>query len=270
MLNWLSKEFLLATIAALAIALIAVSWGGTPSQYIHPPLGQGSEDAQNNQETTNQTKVLQIECNPNCTAKNPDEIRKTGPFVRVINKIIDDPITSGILIFNALLVLVVLSQVMEARKSSERQLRAYIVSTPGQQFRQGATKGLKFEFRPFILNTGQTPAYQVRSVSRIRFMSVQEAATFDFTVPDTGMISEVTLGSQQNRFVHTIYDGVLSKTELRQYQRFEKNLFVYGTTRYRDAFGRPRYTNHCYSISWWRKRSGAPLWQTVARHSDSN
>ena len=46
-------------------------------------------------------------------------------------------------------------------------------------------------------------------------------------------------------------------------------MFVYGTTWYLDAFGRRRYTNFCFYISWWL-RMMPPIWITVIRHSDSN
>jgi hypothetical protein len=237
MLKWLSKEFLIAVIVSLTIALVVISW-------IRPPI----------QNRGQQREYTQAD---------------VGPFVRAFNKAIDDPVTAGILIANFLLVVAVLHQVRESRKSSEAQLRAYIVSGVGSQYRQGMQRGFKFEFRPVILNSGLTPAYAVRSVSRARFMSAAEAANFDFRVPDPGSTSEVTLGPRQDRFIHTVYERQLSKAELRQYKRGEKFFFVYGTTWYRDAFDRPRYTNHCYFVMWFGKK-GVALWQTVARHSDSN
>jgi hypothetical protein len=269
MLNWLSREFLLAVIISLAIALTVVSVVRPPIQNREPPRQQGGEYTQADQAASKDRQTLQIECNPNCTAKNAEEIRDGSAFVRAVTKAIDDPVTAGILIANFLLVVAVLYQVNESRKSSEAQLRAYIINATGQQFRQGKERGFKFEFRPIILNTGQTPAYGVRSLSRARFMSVPEAMNFDFRVPDLGEASEITLGPRQERLVHTIYERRLSKAELREYKRGEKLFFVYGTTWYRDAFNEPRYTNHCYAIAWFGK-IGTPLWQTVARHSDSN
>lgn len=97
MLNWLSKEFLLAVIVALAIALVAISWGGTPDQYIQQ---QGSEQFKSDQSGTEQSLALQIECNPNCAAKNSNGIRKSSSGMRLINKLVDDPATLGILIVN--------------------------------------------------------------------------------------------------------------------------------------------------------------------------
>ena len=249
---------------ALAVAVVALSWGGPPGPY------QGGENPQSNQSAPNQEPIFQIQCDPNCAAKNTNKIGKSRSFVGIINKIVDDPVTSGILIANFLLVFAVLRQIREARESNEARLRAYVVTMVGSQFRQGAAKGLRFEFRPGMLNTGQTPAYEVRTIARIRFMSLTEAAAFDFTVADpAGTISAVTLGPRQDRFVQAILDRRLSKAELREFQRLQKSLFVYGTTWYRDAFGKPRYTNFCFAVSWWNKK-GPPLWITVFRHSDSN
>ena len=189
--------------------------------------------------------------------------------MRIVNKVIDDPVTSGILIVNFLLVLVVLSQVAEARKSSERQLRAYLTSTVGGAYRQGASRGLKFEFRPVVVNTGQTPAYNVNSVSSIQLMTLEEALTFDFSLPEAAGQSVMTLGPHQERFTPTIFDRRLSKAELRDFKKGNRRLFVYGTIHYRDTFRKRRHTNYCYVINWWGKRA-PPIWHTANRHNDSN
>lgn len=275
MLNWLSKEFLIATIGALTIAVVVLSLFGPP-HYIEPPGYSGSENSERNENVANPNSIFQIECNPNCTLKRANDVRSNPGLTGLLYKFVDDPViglTGGILLANFLLVLAVWGQIREARKSTEARLRAYVVVVVGTQFRQGGTRGLRFEFRPVMLNTGQTPAYEMRSVARIRFMTLVEASTFDFTLPDpsvgTSVTSAVTLGPRQDRFVQTIYDGRLSKTELREFKRLQKALFVYGTTYYRDAFDKPRYTNFCFAVGWWNKR-GPPLWQTVMRHSDSN
>jgi hypothetical protein len=272
MSNWLSKEFLLAVIGALTITAVVLSVFGPP-HYIEPPgFAAARNDLIHEPSVSDSNPTFQIECNPTCAIKYAREKSDRGKLGELLDRLLEDPViglAAGSLIANFLLVFAVLRQIGESRKSNEALLRAYVVNSVGLQFRQGGIRGLKFEFRPVILNTGQTPAYALRTVSRIRFMSLQEAAIFDFAVNDPGASSQVTLGPRQDRFVHTIYEGYLSKAELRQYKRMEKPLYVYGTTWYRDAFGRARYTNHCYVIGWWSKR-GQSLWQTVARHSDSN
>lgn len=270
MLDWISKEFLGALVVALAVAVVALSWDGPPGNY-EPPRNQGSENSQSYQSGSDQQPILQIQCDPNCAAKNSNKVGDSRLLMRVVNKIVDDPLAGGILIANFLLVYAVLRQIKEARESNEARLRAYVVAMVGSQYRQGQSRGLRFEFRPVMLNTGQTPAYEVRTVARLAFLTLAEATAFDFTVADpTGAAgSAVTLGPRQDRFVQAVFDRRLSKTELREFQRFQKSFYVYGTTWYRDAFRRPRHTNFCFSVGWWNKK-GQALWMTVFRHSDSN
>jgi hypothetical protein len=155
--------------------------------------------------------------------------------------------------------------------TAQRQLRAYISIITGASFRQGSVRGLRFEFRPVIKNVGQTPAYHVNIVSGIQFISLTDAAIFDYVanLPSPTAAPTVTLGKDQDRFTHTILDRRLSKAELRQYRKGTHTLLVFGTVRYQDIFQRDRHTNFSYMIGSWNKRS-APLWHSTVRHNDSN
>jgi hypothetical protein len=266
------RAFLIALLLASLIAnvtlfLFPYKWENDK----FPPTEQGSKQSQENQNGFQPGPTLEIECNPNCTAKNPDQKRNDNSLTRLINQSLEDPtigLTGGILVANFMLVLVVLAQVRDGRRSSERQLRAYVTSAIGTAIRQWAAKGLRFEFRPILLNTGQTPAYDVHIVSAIRLLSFREAATYDFRLPNVpGSIS--TLGPRQDRFTQVIFDRVLSRAELQQYLSGQRQLFVFGTITYRDAFRKWRYTNYCYSIAWWNKRT-THLWLSFHRHNDSN
>jgi hypothetical protein len=198
MLDWLSKEFLLAVAVSLMIAVIVLSLFGPP-HYIYAPGSEATDQqSQTNPLTPDETATLEIRCDPNCSARNGGDIRKGSAASRIIDKISNDPLAAGVLIANFLLVLTVVSQIREARASSEATLRAYLVVKVGTQFRQGGVRGLRFEFRPGLLNTGQTPAYEMRTIARVAFLSPAEAAAFNFNLPDpTGdptAASAVTLG----------------------------------------------------------------------------
>jgi hypothetical protein len=56
-----------------------------------------------------------------------------------------------------------------ADKTAEKQLRAYVSVESGVMFRQ--KKGLRFEFRPNVINNGLTPAKDVRIVSNLGVVS---------------------------------------------------------------------------------------------------
>jgi hypothetical protein len=271
MLDWLSKEFLIAIIVSLAISLIALSWFGPPYPNQGPPRQQAGEQSKANQNSASSESILQIECNPNCTATRFNKVQNYDTFARFVNYASDDPVvalTGGILVANFLLVLTVILQIRDGRKSSERQLRAYIMSVVGVGFRQGGTRGLRFEFRPILLNTGQTPAYDAHIINGIRLLSPQEAESYDFRLQNMPG-SVATLGPRQDRFTQAIFERRLSKAELREYRLGVRKLYVFGTITYRDAFRKHRYTNFCYSIAWWPKRAGA-IWHTENRHNDCN
>jgi hypothetical protein len=174
----------------------------------------------------------------------------------------------GTLIFTAIAAVATRNTVSTMRDTGERQLRAYLTVIEGGCYRQ--SRALRFEFRPVILNTGQTPAYGVRVVSTLRMLSIQEAEMFDFTVPhpDQVLVSN-TIGAHQNKFISTIAERRFTWAELREYRQGKRYIFVFGTVRYRDAFGQPRFTNFCFSIAAWSK-AGPPLWHMNNRHNDSN
>lgn len=158
-----------------------------------------------------------------------------------------------------------------AEATSQRQLRAYISVMTGEGYRQGATRGLRFEFRPRLINTGETPAYGVNIQSGIVFLSNIEGATYDFeaNLPPITSIGVMTLGKNQDRFTQAILNRRLTKTELRQFLRGTSSLFIFGKVSYRDTFKRVRYTNYCYSVSMWNKRI-LLTWRTTFRHNESD
>ncbi|HML07824.1 MAG TPA: hypothetical protein VK430_06805 [Xanthobacteraceae bacterium] len=151
--------------------------------------------------------------------------------------------------------------------TAERQLRAYLTTAVGQCLRQ--TRTLNLEFRPIILNTGQTPAYDVYILNSMALLSPTEATNYDFRIPEQPPATLMTLGPRQERFTHVIAGRKMTRNEMREWIAHRKLIFVYGTIHYRDAFQKPRFTNFCYSILYWSKR-GTPLWHNTNRHNESN
>ncbi len=156
-------------------------------------------------------------------------------------------------------------------RTTRAQLRAYLSIATGEGFRQGAVKGLKFEFRPVVINTGQTPAYKVNISGALLFLETTTAADFDWdgNIPAPTGAGVLTLGTQQNRFTKGILDRTLNKAELRQFRKGTHSLYVFGKVTYLVAFQRQRYTNYCFLIGAWNKR-GPATWITTFRHNDSD
>jgi hypothetical protein len=155
-------------------------------------------------------------------------------------------------------------------RTTRAQLRAYIVvgTNDGQGLIITQGKGLRFEARPNILNSGQTPATGVRVSSRMMVSEASLPADFDFTLPDINPEATFTLGPQQSRFPSIIMDNRLSRSELRELLSRDKTLFVYGTVRYRDIFRRKQFTNLAYTAI--ARKNGSSLWRSVVKHNDSS
>lgn len=164
--------------------------------------------------------------------------------------------------------------VISNRKSEhamQAQTRAYISVFVTELYRQGGRPGLRFELRTTILNTGQTPAYDVRVISMATNLPHPVPAEVDFRslLPSPEQIqSRMTLGPQQNRFTQSILTHRLSREDLRRLLTFKDRLYVFGTVSYRDTFGKDRYTNFCHSIVLQQKP--AFIANASDRHNDAN
>jgi hypothetical protein len=103
---------------------------------------------------------------------------------------------------------------------------------------------------PQIINTGQTPAYDVAWAFRIE----PHPPDFDprpflpLNHSDRGTRSRATIGSQKP-LGPLVRGPVLQEAELAAIRQDTLRLYVYGTVGYRDAFKIVRYTNCCLFIA---------------------
>jgi hypothetical protein len=234
MLNWLSKEFLLAIIVSLVIAVLALSLWGKPYHDLPP--------------------TAQIQCDPNCSLKNADKIRNQSPLSRLIDKITDDPVvglTGGILAANFLLVVVVLTQVGDARETTKRELRAYLTVVVGGAVYQERAKNLKFEAKPVMLNTGRTPAHKVRYRAAAQILTHPLPAEFSFNV-ETPFVGSGILGLGGNFILNAIVPDFVDDTEVPSIKQAADGrfLFVWGEVSYEDVFGQPHWVKFCQRLFW--------------------
>lgn len=164
------------------------------------------------------------------------------------------------------------ASLQHSRETAERQLRAYITVQTGEAYRQrGGPKGWRFEFRPTILNTGQTPAYSVNIRGTVVFLSTEEAENFNWedNLPPTAKVGVLTLGTQQNRFTRAVMSRRLTRAELRQFSSGSHDFYVFGKVTYQDTFRIDHSTRYCFALAKWHKR-GAHTWLTTYRYNDSD
>lgn len=161
MLDYLQKTAWIALLACLAIVGgFEVYRASNHPKNQQPPWQQRSENPPHNKghsrERNKTASILEIECDPNCAAKEPEEKRDQGYITRVFYKFAYDPVAmmTGLLgVATATLALIVLCQMRDFRKISKSQNRAYL--WPGfAPPRFKVENGVRFYIS--ILNTGQT------------------------------------------------------------------------------------------------------------------
>lgn len=280
--NWVSKEFLVAVIISLAVIVLGLSITGPPYQNQQPPGNNGGHHSQNDQRESNVGNgpaPLQIECDPNCAAKHPEEHGNQSRLARLVNKTIDDPValfTFFLGVATFLLVIVVLGQVKDARESAERQLRAYVV-TQVKDIVWPPSRNGSVIVHVEIKNTGQTPAYDVQVISRSNVMEYPFADDYDFTLGSGEDPSMGLLGPQQPTETDSI-SNPLTPTDWRDMTSVTsgRRLCTYGTVTYRDAFKITRTTNFCVShvVEEFQEPDGrvrlASSSRTYRRHNDAD
>src|SRR5271156_2954238 len=120
-------------IAGLALFGFVIFQIGAASNHQKREVPQQENRGENANTTGDRSRggaAIDIECDPNCNAKPPNDDRNESYFSRVLRKTFDDPLTilTGVLALATFgLVVGVIFQVRDGRRSSERQLRAYLM-----------------------------------------------------------------------------------------------------------------------------------------------
>jgi hypothetical protein len=156
-------------------------------------------------------------------------------------------------------------QYREGKKSSERQLRAYLSVVIGGGTYQDRLKGLRFDAQPMILNNGATPAYKVRYSAIAKIIPDAIAAKYDFKIPAVPPISQASIGPKENRSMTAVYKWTIPDARAAKVFAGDKiALWVWGAVEYEDAFGNPRYTEFCQRLMWLADGKGG--WNTFGRY----
>ena len=141
--------------------------------------------------------------------------------------------------------------------TAKRQLRAYLVVTIGSatfQERRTAEKGgdLKFECRPILTNTGETPARNIRFNARAGIYSTPLSKGAYLAEGGDADISESMMGPHQTANLFAVVDGFCADNEVEKIKAgcFEKGLYVWGLITYEDVFGERHFTRFCQQIFW--------------------
>jgi hypothetical protein len=142
---------------------------------------------------------------------------------------------------------VAISTLNHLRKSSERQLRAYVLQenaalidgtmlNPPQPARAGIPgTGM------LIKNFGQTPAYHVVSWAQIAVIWVATENMLVFPPMHSAFYNTLGPGATFNKVLW--FDRPLTAIEIADIAAATRAIYVHGRIEYQDAFGKKRFTN---------------------------
>jgi hypothetical protein len=166
-----SKAFLGAICICLAVALISV----LISPY-HPPQTAKIETAQQPEqglETKQNSDGSKAAEHPRGGNKAEDGNNEASEFWTILGRRLK--ITDTLLVaFTFTLWWATRDLVVGSERTAKRQLRAYISVEMGTNFRQN--RRVRFEFRPIVNNNGQTPANEVKILSKIQLRVCPETS----------------------------------------------------------------------------------------------
>lgn len=176
---------------------------------------------------------------------------------------------SLLILFAILLWLATKRLVTDAKDSSQRQLRAYLSIVPGEVIWQNERNMDPFEFHPFMINDGQTPAHDVTYNAAVELLPFPLPADFNFPLPPLAYPSVSVIGPHQNKFMIIPALRRFTMNELHEILLHgSMRLYVYGTVTYRDVFTEVWYSNFCFTFNW--GSLGSPVHMTSHVHNDAN
>jgi len=151
-----------------------------------------------------------------------------------------------------------------------RQMRAYVSVDTGGDRRQGGN--IRFEFRPTIANSGQTPANNVRVLSKCQVSTANIPEDFDFSVQfeGSGTGSVATMFPRQTKFHANIFSRKCTIQEMRRLLVGQLVFHLWGKITYDDIFEKEHFTNFSYLIFVPTNKRGSTIWHTTDRHNDAD
>jgi hypothetical protein len=139
----------------------------------------------------------------------------------------------------------------EQSTTTRTELRAYLSVVVGTAIFQEKTKSLRFEARPMIINTGQTPAYKVRYTAMAEIIPDNLVSDFSFSFPANTDISQSSIGPKENRSFSAIVANYVPDKDVTAIKTGNgMALWVWGVVYYEDVFGRRRFTKFGQRLTW--------------------
>jgi len=161
--------------------------------------------------------------------------------------------------------------VATVREVSARQMRAYLSVLLNTGIYQEREHNLKFDVRPLVYNSGNTPAHKFTYWANAKILPNPLPHDFDFPVGTDTLKAGFVLGPHQNIILNATAPDFISDDEVEEVKRgIKRRITVWGVVFYEDVFGEKRETRFCHSIYWVRGEKGESISGNYApRHNDA-
>ncbi len=230
-----------------------------------------------NGKPTNSIAIIPLAPSPELkkTTGNPANNKKDDPYKKWW-EIRENPVevfTGMLALLTLLLVLAGWRQVAISRDIAQRQLRAYvfidtidiwnIITPPIEMLYHPSTPPCNTNVGPMvrivIRNSGQTPAYDVHHYGHVCFS--EYPATADLFCIDEkasqNVVSRLAIPPEGKTFKELRLPTPLTNTQIDQLRMGTHAVYVDGNIKYRNTFGKSRFTNFRYFIN---NRTGEITW----------
>ena len=212
-----------------------------------PPFCAGSNSAQSNADQYNKN------CAPLSRAVitySYDGLLFLGHFIHDFKDEIVAGFTVILAIATGFLWFATRDLVKGAEAASRRQLRPYVVIDSTDLEEQMDTHEV-FMQKLKIINKGQTPAYNLRGISKWILAEHPLPHDFDFEITMLPNQSFMMLGPGQDTGHNSHADGPFHPIEIIKIKSSGPwRLYNYGAFKYEDFFGTEYWTNFCYYFDW--------------------
>jgi hypothetical protein len=158
------------------------------------------------------------------------------------------------------------------QRNAERQLRAYITIKKCRVLCEQRPAGLWLEWHPEIINTGQTPAYDLRCAAKagIKPSTLPPGTDLMQEIERTGEGSQYVLGPGQMIWNAPHLNRHMSAGDLKNLKSPwpTSAFYVWGIVTYKDIFGKEHWTTFCSVADW--DPSGNPLSRCAPQHNEAD
>jgi hypothetical protein len=142
------------------------------------------------------------------------------------------------------------NSVATIRERTALQMRAYISVNINNGVYQERERGLRFDVRPIVFNSGNTPAHNLTYWATARILPQPLPEDFDFPQADD-IKSRLVLGPHQNILINATVPDFVDDAEVEEIKSgFPKRVYIWEAVLYEDVFGEFKETKFCHSLFW--------------------